>query len=147
MTIRTATINDIPALHDIRMSVRENRLNNPALVTEKHYVYYLVTAGKGWLCEIDGQIAGFAIISVPENNVWALFLHPDYEGKGIGKALQTVMLNWYFTETTEPVWLSTAPDSRAATFYRMTGWRETGMMENGELGFEMSAEEWRYTKK
>ncbi|WP_295116881.1 GNAT family N-acetyltransferase [uncultured Chitinophaga sp.] len=142
MFIRPATLNDIPALHEVRMSVNENKLNNPALVTEKHYIYYLQTAGKGWLYEIDGKVVGFAIVSVPETNVWALFLHPDYEGKGIGRSLQAEMLNWYFSETEQPVWLSTAPESRAATFYRKTGWRETGLMDNGELGFEMSKEDW-----
>jgi hypothetical protein len=38
MIVREATVADIESLSFIRMSVKENILNNPALVTEQDYI-------------------------------------------------------------------------------------------------------------
>jgi hypothetical protein len=70
MLIREATVNDIPELYSIRMSVTENVLNDPALVTEADYTNFLTVSGKGWLCEIDETITGFAIIDTKQDNIW-----------------------------------------------------------------------------
>jgi GNAT superfamily N-acetyltransferase len=143
MTYREAYIEDIPQLSAIRLSVKENVLSNPALVTENDYVEYLTVRGKGWVCEIDGSIVGFSIGDLQDHNVWALFIQPGYEGKGIGRELMILLLQWYFANTDKPIWLSTAPGSRAEEFYRIFGWRETGRQKNGEILFELSAEEWQ----
>jgi GNAT superfamily N-acetyltransferase len=71
-----------------------------------------------------------------------LFLHPQYEGKRIGKRLHDIMLAWYFRQTKETVWLTTAFHTRAETFYRMQGWREAGMHSTKEIKFEMSVGDW-----
>jgi GNAT superfamily N-acetyltransferase len=65
------------------------------LVTDKDCVEYLTLRGKGWVCEM-AQLVGFAIADLIDNNIWALFVHPDFEGKGIGKTLHDMMLDWYF---------------------------------------------------
>lgn len=142
MTIRQAFVSDIPALHTVRMAVKENVLSNPALVTEQDYRAFLTTAGRGWLCEAEDEVAGFAILDMNRHNVWALFVHPGHEGKGIGKRLQGEMLQWYFAQTSDTLWLSTGPGTRAEEFYRRTGWRETGTTPGGETRFEMTAEAW-----
>jgi GNAT superfamily N-acetyltransferase len=110
------------------------------LITQKDYEEYLTLRGKGWVCETDGRLVGFAIGDLLKNNVWALFIHPAYEGKGIGKTLLTLLLTWYFAQTNETIWLSTAPHSRAATFYRRFGWIETGITQSGEIRFEMNSQ-------
>lgn len=147
MNLRQATINDIADLHTVRMAVKENVLSNPALVTEQDYREFLTTGGRGWLCEAEGRVAGFAIVDMGRHNVWALFVHPDFEGRGIGKHLQQVMLQWYFSQTGEPLWLSTGPGTRAEEFYRRTGWKETGITKGGETRFEMSAEDWKASQR
>jgi putative acetyltransferase len=38
-----------------------------------------------WIAEIDGEVNGF--IALMGNEVGAIFLQPDYHGKGVGKAL------------------------------------------------------------
>src|SRR5690349_2430386 len=102
--IREAELNDIADMSRIRMSVKENVLNNPALVQEKDYVEFLTNRGQGWVYEMDDRIVGFAIVDLQDNNVWALFIDPSYEARGIGKQLQSVMLDWYFSKTRKTIW-------------------------------------------
>lgn len=142
LILREATLADIPALQIIRNSVRENVLSNPDLVTYSDYVLFLQDRGKGWLCEYDGKIAGFAVVDMLDHNIWALFVHPDAEGKGIGRQLHDLMLDWYFAQTVETVWLGTAPNTRAEKFYRTAGWKEVGMHGSGEVKFEMRMVDW-----
>jgi hypothetical protein len=63
----------------VRHSVKENILSDPALVTNKDCEDYITVRGKGWVCEIDHSVIGFAIADLKENNIWALFLKPEYE--------------------------------------------------------------------
>jgi GNAT superfamily N-acetyltransferase len=146
MIFREATLSDIPQLQMVRNAVKENVLSNPALITAAHYEEYLTLRGKGWVCEIDGQIVGFAIVDLKDHNVWALFLHTDYEAKGIGKQLHKLMLDWYFQQTSVTLWLGTAFHTRAETFYRQQGWTEIGLHGTDEIKFEMTAADWK-TKK
>ena len=142
MIIREAQVADIKQIQVVRNSVKENTLSDPALVPDKDVEEYMINRGKGWVCEIEGTIVGFAIADLIENNIWALFIHPDFEAKGIGKKLHQMMMDWYFVQTREKVWLGTAPNSRAEKFYRMQGWEEAGMHGKGEIKFEMSYDKW-----
>jgi len=49
--------------------------------------------GKGWVCKVDGEVVGFAIVDLKEHNIWALFLRPEFEGMGIGKELHRLMID------------------------------------------------------
>jgi GNAT superfamily N-acetyltransferase len=147
MHFREAKPSDIPQIQVVRNSVRENMLFNPALVSDEDCLEFITNRGKGWVCEQENRIVGFAIADLQEHNIWALFIHPDFEKKGIGKKLQQLMLDWYFTQTSETVWLGTAPGTRAEAFYRRAGWREAGTNGSKEIKFEMSAEAWRKQKK
>ncbi len=147
MTFREATVEDIQQIQVVRNSVKENTLSNPALVTDEDCKSYITRRGKGWVCEAGNSIVGFAIADLEENNIWALFLQPEYEGKGIGKKLHDIMLDWYFSKTTQSVWLSTAPRTRAEIFYRRCGWQETGTYRNAEIKFEMTRDNWARIKK
>ncbi len=142
MKIREALLEDIPQIQIVRNTVKENMLSNPNLVTDDDCKKFMFERGKGWVCEINEQIVGFAIADLKENNIWALFLHPNFEKQGIGKKLHHIMLNWYFTNTKTTVWLGTAPFTRAADFYRKAGWKEVGINGEKELKFEMSYKDW-----
>lgn len=143
MIFREAVLEDIPAIQLVRNSVKENMLSDPALVSDKDCEAYMFVRGKGWVCEMDGEIVGFAIADLEDDNIWALFIHPDHEKKGIGKKLHQIMMDWYFDQEKEKVWLSTAPGSRAEGFYKVAGWKQTDITRSGELKFEMSAEDWQ----
>jgi len=142
MIYREAEIRDIEQIQFVRNAVKENRLSDPALVPDKDVEEYMTKRGKGWVCEVDEKIIGFAIVDMIDNNVWALFVHPDFEAMGVGKKLHQAMMDWYFVQTNKTIWLGTAPNSRAESFYRMQGWKEVGTHGKGEIKFEMDFFTW-----
>ncbi|WP_237390831.1 GNAT family N-acetyltransferase [Chryseobacterium sp. KMC2] len=146
MIIREAILEDIPQIQTVRNSVKENTLSDPGLVTDRDCEEFLFERGKGWVAEENGRITGFSIVDLKEHNIWALFVHPDFENKGIGRKLHDIMLDWYFTQKKDAVWLGTSPDTRAETFYRKSGWKEVGIHGKGEVKFEMSFQNWKNLK-
>lgn len=142
MHFREAIPADIPQLQVVRHLVKENILSDPALVTDEDCNNYLTNRGKGWVCEVENKIVGFAIADLSDHSVWALFIHPEFQNKGIGKTLHQMMMKWYFSQTRKTVWLSTAAGTRAEKFYLLQGWRQTGILKNGELKFEMEFADW-----
>lgn len=147
MIFREATNADIAQIQKVRNAVNENKLTDPALITDNDVERYITCCGKGWVCEISDEVIGFAIADLKNNNIWALFVDPAFEGRGIGKILHDKMLNWYFSQNKNLAWLSTSPGTRAEKFYRKAGWVETGVNEKGEIKFEMTAMEWNATRK
>ena len=143
MIFGEAKVTDIPQIQVVRNSVKENALSDSGLVTDKDCENYLLHRGKGWICEIDGRVVGFAIADLVDHNVWALFVHPDFDKRGIGKRLHDDMLDWYFSQTDSTIWLGTAPNTRAENFYRKAGWKEAGIHGKGEIKFEMTAATWK----
>lgn len=143
MIYREAKIEDIEQIQIVRNSVKENTLSNPNLVTDKDCEIFLTVRGKGWVCEIENRIVGFAIADLQDNNIWALFLHPEFEKKGIGRQLHKIMLDWYFMQTKTTVWLGTAFNTRAEQFYRRAGWIEVGTHGDKEIKFEMTYDNWQ----
>lgn len=142
MIIREARSTDIEQIQRVRNSVRENRLSDPALVSDADCAEFIHIRGKGWVCETGEKVIGFAIADLKEENIWALFIDPEYEKMGIGRQLHDTMLDWYFGQGKEWVWLSTAPDTRAEKFYRRAGWQENGIYGKGEIRFEMRRGGW-----
>ncbi|MBK8144662.1 MAG: GNAT family N-acetyltransferase [Bacteroidetes bacterium] len=142
MIIREINTGDIKQIQIVRNSVTENTLSNPNLVTDKDCEAFITVRGKGWVCEIENRIVGFAIADLKENNIWALFIDPKFERKGIGQKLHKTMMDWYFTQTKEKVWLGTAFITRAEIFYRKAGWKEVGTNGTNEMKFEMTYTDW-----
>ena len=147
MTIREAVIDDIKQIQRVRNSVTENTLSETNLVTDKDCEEFIIVRGKGWECEIDNQIVGFSIADLKDNNIWAVFLQPEFENLGIGRQLHDIMLDWYFNQTKNNVWLGTSPNTRAETFYRKSGWTEIGTHGKGEIKFEMTFDNWTRRNK
>lgn len=146
MNYREALPPDIPQIQTVRHSVRENILSDPALVPDSDILDYISRRGKGWVCETEGQVVGFSIVDLQEDNVWALFVTPGYDKRGIGKKLQEMMLDWYFDQGKDKIWLGTDPGTRADSFYRRTGWTQVGIRDNGEVHFELKREVWKAGK-
>ena len=142
MKIRVATEADIPEIGRVRMSVKENCLASLSSLKPGDTERMLGGDGCGWVGEVDGRVVGFAIADLSGANVYALFIEPEYERRGIGRLLHDTMMNWFFAKSVSNVWLSTDPNTRAEGFYRKAGWIATGREANGEIRFEMSRDRW-----
>jgi len=142
MKFRTAHINDIPRIREIRLTVKENQLSDPNSISGTDIKHYLTERGKGWVCEIENKVIGFSIVDMDKNNVWALFVDPSYENQGVGKELMNILLKWYFEQTDDTIWLGTGPDTRAEKFYKKQGWIQNGLHGTDEIKFEMTKAVW-----
>lgn len=120
--LRQAVLADIPEMSRIRLSVRENILSDPARVTEQMYRDYLAVLGRGWVIESRGEVLGFCYAASTDSSIWALFVSPEYEGRGLGGRLLTSAVEWLFELGNETVQLSTAANTRADKFYCAQGW-------------------------
>ncbi|HEX8513374.1 MAG TPA: GNAT family N-acetyltransferase [Allosphingosinicella sp.] len=134
--IRSARTADIEAMHALRLRVLENALSDPQRVTEDSYRPYLAK-GAAWVAETESGLAGFAILDVPGGTVWALFVVPEAEGKGVGRALHARLLEGAAEHGLTRLSLTTAPGTRAERFYTEAGWTRAGIAEAGELSFGM----------
>lgn len=137
MQFREAKIEDIPALSEVRQSVKENVLSDPRKVTREMYVAYLVDSGKGWLCEIEGEVVGFSVASVEDASIWALFVKPSYEGRGIGQRLLRLATDWLFEMGAKSIVLSTAVHTRADRFYEEQGWQRGEVKPDDEVCYQL----------
>ncbi len=136
MEIRLATLNDIPAMHRLRLAARENALRDPARIQPSDYQQLLTGSGRGWVALVDDALVGFGIADAANRNLWALFVAPAFEGRGIGRKLHDELLNWLFEQGPEPVWLTTEPGTRAEQFYTVAGWQFAGSEPNGDQRLE-----------
>lgn len=79
----------------------------------------------------EGVVVGFISVWEPERFVHHLFIHPDYQGRGLGKGLLSHISKLYGL----PLRLKCMSQNKAAlAFYRKQNWIETGkgQNENGE---------------
>ncbi|WP_198369026.1 GNAT family N-acetyltransferase [Roseomonas rosulenta] len=74
MAIRPATREDLGRLREIRGTVRENILTDPARVTQRDYEDHLGPAGRAWVHEENGVILGFSAATREGASIWALFV-------------------------------------------------------------------------
>ncbi len=123
-------------MHAVRLAVRENRLTTSAL-TEEHYIPAIEATGRGWVIEQKDEVVAFAVGNAESGNIWALFVHPEHEGQGFGRALQKVMVGWLFGRGLARLHLATEPDTRAQRFYEATGWRCVGNDVAGDAIYEL----------
>ena len=132
--IRKASESDIPRLTEIRSSVQENILTNPAIVTEEHYRWFI---GEGliWVWDEDDLVLGFAAGDTRSGWIWALFVDPGYEGRGIGKALFPYACQSLKDAGHRTASLSTAAGSRAEKFYHDAGWIKGEVNDKNEVLF------------
>ncbi len=135
--LRQAVVADVPDMHRVRMSVRENRLVS-TIITEADTRKAIEDLGRGWVVEVDGEVVAFAIGNQITGNIWALFVDPEHEGRGYGRQLHDEMLTWLWAQGLRKLWLTTEPGTRAERFYQKAGWTKLGVTDNGEVRFEIS---------
>ncbi|MDK4724940.1 GNAT family N-acetyltransferase [Rhizobium phaseoli] len=134
--LRKAVVDDIETLKVIRSSVVENILSDPSKVTDDDYEWFVRNPGVA-VWEEKGIIVGFSAADPRQGNIWALFVMPGFEGKGIGSRLLAEACSCLQSTGVERAWLTTDPGTRAERFYRAAGWEHVGEKDN-ELLFERS---------
>lgn len=107
----------------IRLSVTENVLSDPGRVTLQMYEDFLDKSGRGWVAEDDGDVVAFCYADKDQGAIWALFVRPGHEGRGIAKALLGLAVDWLFGLGYARIHLSTGANTRADRFYAAQGWR------------------------
>jgi len=132
--IRKATRVDIPRILEIRAAVRENKLRDPSRVTIEDICWFIDNPGIFVWVE-DNKVVGFSAADPRDGSIYALFMDEAYEGRGIAHALFERACNVLKDAKCPRMWLNTVPGTRAEQFYRMAGWRVTGMSD-GHLVFE-----------
>ena len=136
VTLRQAVLEDIPAMHRVRLAVRENMLTS-GVIGEEHYAQEITVTGRGWVIVQDQEVVAFAVGNRETENIWALFVDPQHEASGYGSRLLKVMVEWLFSQGVQCIWLSTNPGTRAERFYEAQGWRFRRLLPSGEHHYEL----------
>jgi GNAT superfamily N-acetyltransferase len=134
MSIRRARQGEQLRITEIRMSVKENILRDPSRVTIDHYIWFRDNPGV-WVWEDVGDILGFSAADTRDGSIWALFVDPAHERRGIGRKLFKQALDVLRQAGHRTAWLTTQPRSRAECFYHAAGWKVIGASPRGELIF------------
>lgn len=130
---REMTTADLTSVFDVRVSTRENaitmeRLERDYGVTPERLAEAMGESVRGWLCEDDGRVVGFAMGNAANGEVTVVAVHPRAEGRGVGRGVLDRVGAWLFASGHEEIWLLTTPDPalRAWGFYASLGWKPTG---------------------
>ncbi|WP_394521993.1 GNAT family N-acetyltransferase [Pantoea sp. SGAir0184] len=125
INIRTAQAADIDGMFHVRISVIENHLSREEMrrigITENVVADLIEKSRCAWVATDDEKIIGFSMILPDEGYLFAAFVLPEYEGRGIGRRLVELAENELFRHH-EIAWLETDKQSRAAKFYIQLGW-------------------------
>ena len=133
---RQAVAGDSAAMMAVRLAVRENVLVNRDAVTISGAAAYITGPGRGWVAEADGVMVGFSIAN-RSGLIWALFVLPGWEGRGIGTRLLDACVDWLRSIGVGEAFLDTGPGTRAEGFYRHRGWQEAGR-DDRDVGFRLT---------
>jgi GNAT superfamily N-acetyltransferase len=143
VVVRVATAADVPALFAVRTSVRENHLDLAALaargVTPATMAGMLAGGSvRTWVAEARGEVVAFGTADARAGCVFALFVHPEAEGRGYGRALLDAAEAWLFAGGWATIWLQTGqePHFRAHRLYRAAGWELVGPTDHGDVRYE-----------
>ena len=138
MRLREIERTDIKDILDIRVSTKENHFSMTDLaivgVTQESIAEWLEGSVKGWLCEISGKPAGFALADSKTAEVLVVACYPEYEKRGLGKALMLKVHEWLWSYDHDEIWLWSDhdPGIRAYGFYRKLGYEPTGATKGSD---------------
>ena len=118
IVFREATAADLPGISRVRTSVVENAMTREQLeargITEESIAASFLADSKGWVAVVDDEIAGFSIADRDSGSIFALFVLPVHERRGIGGRLHDLALSWLWNNGAGRVWLTTDPSTKAA---------------------------------
>lgn len=139
--IRPARRGDADVIFDIRTSVEQNHQSRDELeakgITPAAVGDMLEGDCPGWIAEEHGLPVAFAMADDVEGCVFAMFVRPGHEGRGLGRLLMREAETFLFGRH-ERIWLNTGTGEaiRANGFYRRLGWTAAGPAEGGQTRYE-----------
>lgn len=123
----------------VRASVGENTMTSDELsaigVTPESIALAINGAACSWVATAEEEVVGFAMVDLDDACLFALFVLPQHEGRGIGTCLTQACEQALF-ERHHSVWLETAKESRAASLYRHLGWGNEVEIGGGDIRLE-----------
>jgi GNAT superfamily N-acetyltransferase len=122
MSIRIATRADIPEIQIIRSSVTENVLTS--IISEEMIIDVMEKYGRIWIYDHEERAVGFSAADKRTSNIWALFVLPAWERRGIDKRLLNEAVQWLWCEGAKNIWLTTDRDTRAEESISVRGGRD-----------------------
>lgn len=135
-SIRRAAKADATEIMDVRLSVTENALapnrmkelgihaeSIAEMLGESHCAHCAV---------LEGRVVGFSMGDLAAGSVFALFIRPEHEGRGLGKKLLEATVRDLWRQGHGRLRLTTEPGTRAYEFYTRQGWRHMSFTEEGE---------------
>lgn len=135
---RAVKPSDIEGLFSVRARTRENALSKEQLASIEVTVESLADdlgSGRvmGWVCLHESNLVGFCLGDVTKAEVLVLAVLPEYESRGIGTRLLSLVVNRLRSTGCHTIWLAASADSRvrAHGFYRSLGWRPNGQKHAG----------------
>jgi ribosomal protein S18 acetylase RimI-like enzyme len=130
MTFREIHPQDMEAIFGVRIATWHNDNGRAELaakgITPDSVTQMLRNSHRGWLCEVNGRAAGFAMGNKESGEMWVIAVLREFEGRGIGRRLLRLVEDWLFSQGWKEIWLTTDPDEnfRAVGFYRRGGWKD-----------------------
>lgn len=134
--LRPASRAVLRRIHEIRHGTAENRLTNPALVTDAEVAWYLDKA-VFLVSDDETGIQGFTCANHQTGYVWALFVIDGAQRQGHGTALLNAALTRLREAGHRQAFLTTGKGTSAEEFYRRRGWESMGVNISGEVVFRL----------
>lgn len=133
---RNAEALDMQKCMEIRGMTRDNPMNINELASigvNTSSWCPLIESGEflGKVCEVNDVLAGFCFGESESGEILVLAILPEYEGKGIGTKLLSIVGDKLLHAGSNQLWLAASPDPsiRAYGFYRALGWTDTGKLD------------------
>ena len=143
MSVRTrmATVEDVESLFEIRTSVAQNHLSREQMDALGITAQVLNSAIKEgpcvWIAEVDERPVAFSMIDRDEGEVFAMFVRPAFENRGLGRLLMAAAEAELF-RAHERIFLVTdgRQEIRANGFYQRLGWTVVARVDAQDVRYE-----------
>lgn len=139
ISTRAAQLSDIDSIFDVRTSVVENHLSREEMqqmgINESVVADMIKQSQCAWVATVNDNVIGFSMILPDDGCLFAAFVLPEYEGRGIGRSLVQLAEHELFKHH-EIAWLETDKNSRAAQFYVQLGWGNKTNINDTDIRLE-----------
>lgn len=108
-------------------------------MTEESLLSLINESGKVWICEGKEELAGFGIVDMVNDTIWALYVNSEAEDYRCDNALHDILLKWFFASKQGPIRLGTVKGKDAEEFFLRNGWEK----QTKESSYEITRESYK----